>query len=92
MSIAVINAITNSNLRRGVFDWLISYGPINRGSQGRNSRQESCSRNQSRNHGGMLLTGLLPIASSAFLIPKRNTGLEWNHHSEIDPLMSTNNH
>lgn len=38
---------------------------ITKESQGRNSRQESRSRNWSRSHGGVLLTGLLTMASSA---------------------------
>lgn len=79
---AVINAMTKRNLgeKRVYLAYSSQSQPIIEGSQGRTS-------SRSRGHGGVLLSGLLPMACSVILLRSTSAGEHKRIHCWINPCI-----
>lgn len=77
VSIAVSINQYNGNFKRKGFAWLPYHSPLRKVKTGTQTKQGTGDRTWCIGHGGMLLTGLLPMPCSVcFLTESRTTSLE----------------
>lgn len=82
------NTETKSNL--GWKQFILPYGAITKGIQGRISSKNLEVETETRDHGGVLLTSLLPgVYSARFLMPPRTTCSGWHHPQWNGPSTSS---